>query len=132
VAAANANLDVLEREGIVEHVAELGDALRDTLAEAVADIPIVGEVRGTGMLAAIEFVADPENRVRFDAGLKVGARMSAACLANGLIARAMPHGDILGFAPPLITTRDDMQEIAAIVQRSVAGVCDQLAAEGAI
>jgi L-2,4-diaminobutyrate transaminase len=132
VAAANANLDVLEREGIVEHVAELGDALRDTLAEAVAGSPIVGEVRGTGMLAAIEFVADPENRVRFDAGLKVGARISAACLDNGLIARAMPHGDILGFAPPLIATRDELQEIAAIAQRSIAAVCDQLAAEGAV
>ena len=132
VAAANANLDVLEREGIVEHVAGLGTALRDTLAQAVEGSPIVGEVRGTGMLAAIEFVADPEKRLRFDAGLKVGARISAACLEGGLIARAMPHGDILGFAPPLITTRDDMQEIAAIAQRSVARVTDQLLAEGVV
>ncbi|MDH3536113.1 MAG: aminotransferase [Gammaproteobacteria bacterium] len=128
VAAANANLDVLEHDGIVEHVAGLGDALRDTLAAAVADSPIVGEVRGTGMLAAIEFVADPGNKLRFDAGHKVGARMSAACLKNGLIARAMPHGDILGFAPPLITTQDDMQEIAAIVYKSVVQVTDELSA----
>ena len=126
VAAANANLDVLEQDGIVDHVAGLGDALRDTLAEAVADSPIIGEVRGTGMLAAIEFVADPANKIRFDAAHKVGARISAACLANGLIARAMPHGDILGFAPPLITTSDDMAEIAAIVRKSVTEVCDEL------
>ena len=132
VAAANANLDVLEAEDIVGRVAGLGDALRDTLADAVAGSPIVGEVRGTGMLAAIEFVADVENKVRFDAAHKVGARISAACLANGLIARAMPHGDILGFAPPLITTREDMAEIAGITARSVAQVCDELAAEGVI
>jgi L-2,4-diaminobutyrate transaminase len=132
VAAANANLDVLQQEQIVEHVAALGDTLRETLAAAVADAPIIGEVRGTGMLAAIEFVRDPENKVRFDAAHKVGARMSAACLANGLIARAMPHGDILGFAPPLITTLEDMQEIAAIVRKSVASVCDDLAREGVI
>jgi len=132
VAAANANLDVLERERIVEHVASLGDALRDTLAEAVQGSPIVGEVRGTGMLAAIEFVADQENRIRFDAIHKVGARISAACLGNGLIARAMPHGDILGLAPPLITTLDDMQEIAAIVRQSVSSVCDELARDGVI
>ena len=130
VAAANANLDVLERERIVEHVDALGDALRDTLAAAIADSPIVGEVRGTGMLAAIEFVADPARKTRFDAANKVGARISAACLANGLIARAMPHGDILGFAPPLITTREDMDEIAAIVRRSVQQVCEQLVSEG--
>ncbi len=132
VAAANANLDVLERDGIVDHVAGLGDALRDTLADAVAGSPIVGEVRGTGMLAAIEFVADPESRLAFDPLHKVGARISAACLANGLIARAMPHGDILGFAPPLITSREDMDEIAAIVRRSVNEVGDQLVAEGAV
>ena len=132
VAAANANLDVLQQDKIVEHVASLGDTLRDTLAEAVKDSPIIGEVRGTGMLAAIEFVADPENKLRFDASHKVGAKMSAACLANGLIARAMPHGDILGFAPPLITTLDDMHEIAAIVRKSVSSVCDELARDGVI
>ena len=84
------------------------------------------------MLAAIEFVADPATKTRFEAGLKVGARMSAACLKNGLIARAMPHGDILGFAPPLITTRKDMEEIAAIVKKSVAEVTQQLTHEGKI
>ena len=132
VAAANANLDVLQQEHIVEHVAGLGNALRDTLAEAVKDSPIIGEVRGVGMLAAIEFVANPENKIRFDAKHKVGAKMSAACLANGLIARAMPHGDILGFAPPLITTLDDMHEIAGIVRKSVSAVGDELAREGVI
>jgi hypothetical protein len=79
-----------------------------------------------GMPAAIEFVANPANKTRFDASHKVGARLSAVCIANGLIARAMPYGDILGFAPPLITTREDMAEIAVIVRKSVAGVCDQL------
>jgi L-2,4-diaminobutyrate transaminase len=132
IAAANANLDILERENIGAHVAENGIYLRDSLAEAVKDIPIIGEVRGVGMLAAIEFVADPATKTRFDAALKVGARMSAACLKNGLIARAMPHGDILGFAPPLITTRQDMEEIAAIVKKSVAEVSQQLAQEGKI
>jgi L-2,4-diaminobutyrate transaminase len=58
--------------------------------------------------------------------------MSAACLKNGLIARAMPHGDILGFAPPLITTRQDMEEIAGIVNKSVAQVTQQLSKEGVI
>jgi L-2,4-diaminobutyrate transaminase len=132
VAAANANLDVLQKEQIVEHVAGLGNALRDALAEAVKDSPIIGEVRGVGMLAAIEFVADPENKVRFDASHKVGAKVSAACLANGLIARAMPHGDILGLAPPLITTLDEINEIAGIVRKSVSTVGDDLAKSGVI
>jgi L-2,4-diaminobutyrate transaminase len=84
------------------------------------------------MLAAVEFVADPANKTRFNASHKVGARISAACLNNGLIARAMPHGDILGFAPPLITTREDMSEIAGIVRKSVMQVGEELSAAGII
>ena len=132
VAAANANLDVIENDNIVDHVREMGIGLRDALADAVEGFPIIAEVRGVGMLAAIEFVADPETKTRFDACLKVGARMSAACLENGLIARAMPHGDILGFAPPLITTRDEIAEIAAIVRDSVESVIGSLRREGAL
>lgn len=132
VVAANANLDILERENIAAHVAANGIYLRDSLADAVKNQAIIGEVRGVGMLAAIEFVADPVTKTRFDARLKVGARMSAACLKNGLIARAMPQGDILGFAPPLITTRQDMEEIAGIVGQSVAEVTQQLSQEAKI
>jgi L-2,4-diaminobutyrate transaminase len=119
VAAANANLDILDRENIAQHVAQNGSYLVETLSRAVKDEEIIGEVRGVGMLAAIEFVSDPATKQRFSPDLKVGAKMSAACLKNGLIARAMPHGDILGFAPPLVTTRRDMEEIANIVGKSV-------------
>ena len=126
VAAANANLDILEREDIAKHVAINGPYLKESLSDAVRDETIIGEVRGVGMLAAIEFVANPETKERFDPGLKVGAQISAACLRNGLIARAMPHGDILGFAPPLITTRQDMEEIATIVKKSVMEVARNL------
>ncbi len=132
VAAANANLDIIERENIAQHVADNGAYLKKCLAGAVEGEAIIAEVRGVGMLAAIEFVADPENKQRFDPSLKVGAQISAACLKNGLIARAMPHGDILGFAPPLITTRQEMEEIAAIVHQSVKEVTSKLETEGAI
>ncbi len=132
VAAANANLDVLKNDGIVEYVAGLGTTLRDTMATAMEGLPIVGEVRGIGMLAAIEFVADPANKLRFDPSHKVGAKVSAACLQNGLIARAMPHGDILGLAPPLITNRTDIAEMAEIVQKSVTHVCSELKRDGVI
>ncbi|MGO8565418.1 hypothetical protein ACC743_39415, partial [Rhizobium ruizarguesonis] len=69
-----------------------------------AAAPIVGEVRGVGMLAAIEFVSDRGAKSSFDPGLKVGARISQAARNRNLIARAMPHGDILGFAQPLVMT----------------------------
>jgi L-2,4-diaminobutyrate transaminase len=86
---------------------------------------MVGEVRGDGMLAAVEFMADREQRTAFDPALKVGPKVSAACLQRGMIARAMPHGDILGFAPPLILTREDADLIVDITK----GAIDQVAEE---
>ena len=85
-----------------------------------------------GLLGAIEFVADREKKTRFDAGLKVGVRISKAARDRGLIARAMPHGDILGFAPPLVTTQGEIDEIIGIAEGAVRQVMDELTREGAI
>jgi L-2,4-diaminobutyrate transaminase len=58
--------------------------------------------------------------------------MSAACLEHGLIARAMPHGDILGFAPPLVATKEDINDIANIVSKAVSQVRQELDNDGVI
>ncbi|MFS2168621.1 aspartate aminotransferase family protein, partial [Variovorax sp. Varisp62] len=62
----------------------------------------------------------------FDPALKVGPRVSAAALQRGLIARAMPHGDILGFAPPLVTSRADVDEIVRLARAAVDEVASQV------
>ena len=85
------------------------------------DLPIA-----LGLMAALEFVADPEKRERFDAELKVGARISAACLEEGMIARAMPQGDILGFAPPLVITREEIDKVVGIAKNAVDAVAAEL------
>lgn len=115
-AAGIANLEILKNEGIIDHVAEVGPYLLEALSERLGDQPFVGEVRGDGMLAAVEFVADREKKTRFDASEAIGAKLSQACLERGLISRAMPHGDILGFAPPLIITRAEIDQVADIVR----------------
>ncbi|RWL89268.1 MAG: aminotransferase class III-fold pyridoxal phosphate-dependent enzyme [Mesorhizobium sp.] len=61
---------------------------------------------------------------------EVGARVSKAARERGLIARAMPHGDILGFAPPLVTTKGEVDEIVAIAEKAVHCVIDDLVLEG--
>jgi L-2,4-diaminobutyrate transaminase len=86
----------------------------------------VAEVRGAGLLAAIEFAEDPQKRVRFDPARKVGAQLAAACLEEGVISRAMPHGDTLGFAPPLIITRDEIDDVVNRVNRAVQRVIARL------
>jgi L-2,4-diaminobutyrate transaminase len=118
-AAALANLEIIERENLVENSAQVGSYFGTRLREEFGNHPLVGEVRSTGLLAALEFMADKETRKPFDPSLKIGPQVAAAALQRGLIARAMPHGDILGFAPPLVLTRDDADEIVGIVKHAV-------------
>ncbi|RLA33517.1 MAG: aspartate aminotransferase family protein [Gammaproteobacteria bacterium] len=121
-AAGLANLEILEDERLAEHVAEVGPYLLAALVDRLADHPFVGEVRGVGMLAAVEFVADRAKKVHFDIDKKIGPKLAEACLERGLISRAMPHGDILGFAPPLIISRDEIDQVVDIVGQAVDSV----------
>jgi L-2,4-diaminobutyrate transaminase len=107
-------------------VREVGPYLLGALRAAVGDHPLVGEVRGVGMLAAVEFVEDKAEKRFFEPQGKIGAAVSAACLERGMIARAMPHGDILGFAPPLTLTRAEADRIAAITKSAVEAVSKTL------
>lgn len=132
VAAANAVLDIVEREDIPGNANRVGAYLQSSLHEVFDNLPIVGEVRGVGLMAAIEFVADPATKKRFDPALKVGARISKAARDLNLIARAMPHGEILGFAPPLTTTEKEVDQIVDIARQAVNKVMDELAKEGAL
>ena len=124
-AAAIANLELVDSLGLVENARETGAYFKQALTDALAGHRIVGEVRGEGLAAAVEFVADKDDRVFFDPALKVGPRIYAATLARGVITRALPQGDILGFAPPLCLTRDE----ADIVVKAVAGAVESVAKE---
>ncbi|MCK1613490.1 aspartate aminotransferase family protein, partial [Bradyrhizobium sp. 136] len=64
---------------------------------------------------------------RFDPALKVGARISKAARDRGLIARAMPHGDILSFAPPLVVSEAEIDEIVELAYQATRQVMDDLA-----
>ena len=114
-AAGVANLELIDRLGLVENAAEVGAYFRGRLAEAVGSHKNVGEVRGDGLLAAVEFVEDRDERKFFDPARKIGPQVAAALAERGVIGRAMPQGDILGFAPPLCLTQD---EADIIVQRT--------------
>lgn len=129
-AAANAVLDIVEGEDLPGNAREVGAYFQEQLRTKFAQLPIVGEVRGVGLMGAIEFVADREKKTRFSPGLTVGARISKAARTRGLIARAMPHGDILGFAPPLVTTKAEIDEIVAIAELAVHAVMDELVQAG--
>lgn len=121
-AAGVANLRLLDDLGLIANAGEVGAYLNRTMAEALGDHAHVGEVRGEGMLCAVEFVQDRDSRTFFDAADKVGPQIAAALLARGVIARAMPQGDILGFAPPFCLSRAEADEVVARTADAVKAV----------
>ena len=128
-AAALANLDILEREKLTENARDTGSYLLEQFKKWFENHPLVGEVRGVGLLAALEFVANKSKKQSFDSNWKVGAKISAACLEQNLIARAMPNGDILGFAPPLSVTRTEVDDIVKRTTKALNSVADLLTKE---
>jgi L-2,4-diaminobutyrate transaminase len=81
-------------------------------------------------LAGIEFVADKKKKQRFEPKHKIGIRVSQACLAEGLIARAMPNADLLAFSPPLCVTKSEIDDIIGRTKRGLDKLTDEITREG--
>jgi L-2,4-diaminobutyrate transaminase len=123
-AAGVANLKLIDDLGLVQNAGEVGDYLRAALVDAIGDHAHVGEIRGDGMLAAVEFVRDRDSAEHFDASEKVAPRLAAVLLEEGVIGRAMPQANIIGFAPPLCLSRDEADLIADKMAVAVKAVFD--------
>jgi adenosylmethionine-8-amino-7-oxononanoate aminotransferase len=119
-AAAHANLDIFEREGINDHVRAKEPEFRAML-ESLRDLPIVGDVRGAGFFQAIELVKDKETRESFDddeSERLLRGFLSGALFKQGLICRADDRGDpVIQLSPPLISDTEQFEEIEAILRR---------------
>ena len=124
-AAALTNLDVIERDGLVAQAGERGRHLQARLQQAFADHPMVGEVRGQGLVAAVEMVRSKDPMTAFDPKDTVGARVARRCLDLGVITRALPMADTIAFSPPFVVTEDEIDEMVAAARRAV----DDVAAE---
>jgi adenosylmethionine-8-amino-7-oxononanoate aminotransferase len=118
-AVALANIDILENEGICEHVREKEPEFRGML-EGLRDIPIVGDVRGAGFFQAIELVKDRTTKETFDdeeAEHLLYGFLSSALYHHGLICRADDRGDpVVQLAPPLIADTEQFEEIEAVLR----------------
>ncbi|MBC01043.1 MAG: hypothetical protein CML67_16055 [Rhodobacteraceae bacterium] len=118
-AAGVANLKLIDDQNLVANAGETGAYFNAQMREALADHPHVGDVRGEGLLCAVEFVDDKKSRTFFDPSKKIGALVSGALLKHGVIGRAMPQGDILGFAPPFCITRAEALHVVAKTREAV-------------
>jgi len=114
-----ANLDVFEREGILEHVRANEGTFRDTI-ESLRDLPIVGDVRGTGYFLALELVKDKETKETFDdeeCETLLRGFLSGELYRRGLICRADDRGDpVVQLSPPLIAGPEQFAEIEEILR----------------
>ena len=124
-AAALANLDIMENEQLLSRSSANGAYLQSRLREALAEQRLVADVRGRDMIAAIEFANTNGKPVPFDPELKVGPRIAAACQERGVLIRALPAADTISFAPPLIISPAEIDELVEHVRDAV----DEVAGE---
>jgi len=121
---ASRNLEIIEREGLVEKVRnDTGPYLRQ-LWEQLTEHPLVGEVRNLGLLGAIELVDDKSSRSFFKKRGKVGERCRDLCIRNGLVMRAVQDTMIL--SPPLVATRGNLDEIYEKASKTLNQLAEEL------
>lgn len=111
-AAALANLDIMEREGLVENAARMGTLLLEGLNGLKARHPCIGDVRGLGLIAGVEVVKDRATKAKFAENGPELKAMNQGLAKRGLITRA---GTVLNLCPPLCISADEVQQIVDIV-----------------
>jgi adenosylmethionine-8-amino-7-oxononanoate aminotransferase len=122
-AGAMANIGVLEREGLIENSANMGKRLLDGLNE-LRKYKMVGDVRGLGLCACVEFVGDAKTKAEFPAELKVIDRIFGSMEDEGLLAREFGANVLL--TPPLCISSGDVDEVVRIMERVVARVTREI------
>ena len=115
-AVALETLKIYEERDIVGHVRHVGPSLQDGLRR-LADHPLVGEVRGLGLVAGVELVKNKETKESFDPADGVGAYLAGRIQEHGAIARAIV--DTIAFSPPLIITEDEIGEMLGCFERGL-------------
>ena len=121
--AALKNIEIIEREGLLAHVKQIGPYFQEQL-RTLADLPMVGEVRGTQLMACVEFVEDKATKQHYPEEFDVGKMVANACEPRGLIVRPLVHLNIM--SPPLVIDRDDVDRIVATLRDAIVDVRAQL------
>jgi L-2,4-diaminobutyrate transaminase len=126
-AAGVANLELIDELDLVRNAGETGAYFRGELKEAVGDHkPMSARCAATACWRRSSSSRDRDDRVFFDPSLKIGPQVHGRFAGSGVIGRAMPQGDILGFAPPLCLTREEADQVVDATRRAVEAVANTL------
>ena len=123
-AATLANIEIIQREKLVEHTARMGSYVEEKLNGLAEKHSIIGEVRGIGLLWAVMLVADRATKQPLDPKLNVGGRIQDWCYRHGMILRN--NGDILVLAPSLIITEEETDMVLDLIDRALTAVTQEL------
>jgi putrescine aminotransferase len=126
-AAALKNMEIIEREGILEHVREISPYFQERL-HSLRDLPIVGDTRGMGLMGCVDCVADPVSKNPLALDYEVGSRIDAHCQEMGLLVR--PLINMCVFSPPLTINRSQIDEMFGILRKAIEITQEELLAEG--
>ena len=116
-AAALKNIEIMENENMVENSRVVGAYLKEQLEALMETHPIIGDVRGLGMMVAVELVSDRDTKAKFPKEVKLASRLNEKFRKNGLIMRT--DNEILSIAPPLCLTRDEADELTHAIDLSL-------------
>ncbi|HAS8123920.1 TPA: aspartate aminotransferase family protein [Vibrio vulnificus] len=118
-AAALATMEAIEQGGLLDKAKTDSQFMREKLLEMKAKYPVIGDVRGIGMLWGIELVTDHESKAR---AYDEAEAVLYQCLNNG-VSFKVSQGNVIQLSPPLIITREQLTEALAIVEEAIANVC---------
>lgn len=122
-AAALANIEVIEKEGLLEHVRDVSAYFSDAL-KTLAGLPHVADIRSSGLVACVECLVDTDRTVANDLDRKLGKRIDEICFDLGLIVRPIGHMCVL--SPPLIITREEIDRMVEILRQGILQAADEL------
>jgi adenosylmethionine-8-amino-7-oxononanoate aminotransferase len=111
--------EILERD-LCTNARKQGDRLRGHFERLARKYGIIGEIRGKGLLQGVEFVRDPKTKERFPNDVAFGVRVGRRALEKGLLCRFDPHW--LAFGPPLVVTEEQVDEMVAVLDKSLGEV----------
>ncbi len=126
-AAGLATLDIIERDGILEHVREITPYFQERWQE-LRDIPLVGDVRGVGLMACVECEIDPESEDSLKLDYEIGNRIDQYCQELGLILRPMINMCIV--SPPCTITREQIDEMVQILRAGIEKAMEDVVRDG--
>jgi 4-aminobutyrate aminotransferase-like enzyme len=121
--------EIIERDLLTNARAQ-GERLRRRFEELACKYPQIGDIRGKGLFQAVEFVRDRTKKARFPDSAGFGVQVGRRALANGLLCRFDPHW--IAFGPPLVVTAEEIDDMVAVLDRSLGDVVREFEGAGSV